>query len=97
MVLGAMGRTSLETDWLTRHYLEQIDGMIANSNPMDETGVEYLESWLERLGDFGTAARLAIPRLNEFRKHPHPWVRMWAAEALERIVPHPPARADLTP
>ena len=88
MVLGAMGRSSVEGDCLTRHYLERIDGMIANADPRDENGIEYLEGWLERLGDFGTAARLAIPRLNEFREHLNPWVRMWAAEALERIVPH---------
>ena len=71
--------------------------MIANSDPRDENGIEYLEGWLERLGDFGTAARLAIPRLNEFRKHPNPWVRMWAAEALERIVKARPVKAEETP
>jgi hypothetical protein len=61
--------------------------MFADPDPRDEDGIEDLEGWLEGLGDFGTAARLAIPRLNEFRKHPNPWVRMWASEALTRIMP----------
>ena len=57
--------------------------------------VEYLGEWFELIGRLGTGARLAIPRLNEFRQnHPNPWVRIWAAEALQRIVPHAQPMAD---
>jgi HEAT repeat protein len=87
MVLGAMRRTDFEADWLTLHYLEQLDTMIADADPGAENNIVYLESWLELFGNMGTAGRRAIPRLNEFRKHPHPWVRMWASEALARILP----------
>jgi HEAT repeat protein len=92
-VLGAMGRVSFETDWLTRRYLERIDQMLA-LDPNEDYEHEFLQESIETLGSFGTAGRLAIPRLNEFRKHPNPWVRMWAAEALERIVTGPSGRAD---
>jgi HEAT repeats len=93
MVLGAMGRTSFETDWMVRRYLEGIDTMLALDTRGDYAH-EYLED-IEAIGSFGPAGRLAIPGLNEFRKnHPNPWVRIWAAEALERIVPHPPAQTN---
>jgi len=85
-VLGAMGRSSFEADWVTRRYLELLDSLIAEIDPRDRR-LERLEGWFEMLGRFGTAGRLAIPRLNEFRKHPDPWVRMWASEALAQIVP----------
>jgi HEAT repeat protein len=94
LVLGAMGRTSIEGDGLIRHDLEWIDWLIANLDPRNRDQIEYLETWIEHLGCFGKGARLAIPRLNEFRKHPDPWVQMWAEEALERIVKAPPAEAD---
>jgi len=94
MVLGAMGRTSVESDWLTRRWLESMDAMIAFGHPIDGDPADDQESWFEKIGRFGVAGRLAIPRLNEFRKYPNPWVRMWAAEALERIVPHPPVKAE---
>jgi len=47
----------------------------------------FVGEWFERLGRFGVGGRLAIPRLREFQKHPDPWVRMWASEALMRIMP----------
>ncbi len=93
MVLGAMGRASFETDWLTRRYLGRIDEMLA-LDPREDYEHEFLQESIEDLGSFGTAARLAIPRLNAFRKHPNPWVRIWAAEALDRIVKGPSSRAD---
>ncbi len=94
MVLGAMGRTSLETDWMTRRYLKRIDWMIALFDPRDEFDDEVTEEWFETIGSFGTAARLAIPRLNAFREHPNPWIRLWAKEALERIAEAPPTKAN---
>jgi HEAT repeat protein len=96
ILLGAMGRTSLETDWITRRYLERMDSMFGSIDPREEESIELIEDWLETLGSFGTAGRLAIPRLNELRKHPNPWVRMWATEALERITarPWPAGKAD---
>ena len=33
IVLGAMGRTSFECDWLARHYLEGLDWNLAHSAP----------------------------------------------------------------
>jgi len=86
MVLGVMGRTSLEADRLTRRYLEQLDPMLASRDARDGPN-EMLEEWFEMLGRLGRAGRLAVPRSNEYRKHPDPWVRMWATEALERIMP----------
>ncbi len=92
MILGAMGRTSFETDWMTRRYLERINRLLAVFDPRDDDDHAVIEEWFETIGTFGTAARLAIPRLNEFRKHRNPWVRLWAAEALERIAPAPPGK-----
>ena len=90
-VIAAMGRTSFETDWLTRRYLEELEDMPAYN---DQNWIGILDGWFENVGRLGSGARLAIPRLNEFRKHPSPWVRMWAAEALEQIVKAPPVMAD---
>jgi len=87
IVLGAMGGASFEGDWLTRRFLERLNSSLAYLHPIDGDGSIYLEEWLEMFGRLGPAARLAIPRLNEFRNHPNPWVRMWASEALARIVP----------
>jgi HEAT repeat protein len=84
LVLAAMGRTGLEGDIVTRHRLEVFNSMLAFSDPRDEQ-VDSLEEWFETFARLGVGARLAVPRLNEFRKHPDPWVRMWAAEALEKI------------
>jgi HEAT repeat protein len=87
MVLGAMDRTSFETDWMIRRYLERIDRMLNLSGSRNDDANEVIEKWFEAIGTFGSAARLAIPRLNAFRKHPNPWVCLWAAEALGRIAP----------
>jgi HEAT repeat protein len=87
IVLGAMGRATFEGDWLTRRFLERLDSSIGHLDPRDGDESDYLEEWLERLSRLGPSARLAVPRLQEFRKHPNPWIRMWASEALIRIVP----------
>jgi HEAT repeat protein len=87
LVLGVMGRTSVEGDCLTRSDLERLDWMIAQADPRDLDPPMLVGGWFENLGRFGVGGRLAIPRLNEFRKHSNPWVRMWAAEALRRIGP----------
>jgi HEAT repeat protein len=88
-VLGAMGRTSVEADALTRIWLERLDRALAGvESEADDT--LYVEGYFEILGQFGTAGRLAIPRLNELGKHRNSWIRQWAEETLARI--RPPAR-----
>ena len=82
-----MGRTSFECDWVTRARLESLDYAAHARHPRTETR-SSIASGGSRIGRLGTAARLAIPRLKELRNYPSPFVRMWAAEALERIVPH---------
>ena len=95
MVLGTMGRPSVEADSLTRYYLERIDEIIANTDPSSDYQFEGLEGWIEKVGQLGIGAKSAFPRLNDLRKnHSHPWVRMWAAEALERITPHTPTKVN---
>jgi HEAT repeat protein len=86
-VLGVMGRTSVEGDCVTRSDLERLDRIFAEADRSDWDPSTHVGELFENLGRFGVGARLAIPRLNEFRKHPSPWVRMWATEALRRIVP----------
>ena len=87
LVLGVIGRTSVEGDCLTRNVLEPLDRMFAEVYPRDWDPPMHVGEWFENLGHFGVGGRLAIPRLNEFRKHPNPWVRMCATEALRRIIP----------
>jgi HEAT repeat protein len=88
VVLGAMGRTNFESDWVTRRYLDQLDWILAHSDPRRGAPYKHFESWLETFSRLGVAGRLAIPRLKGLRDHPSPFVRMWAAETLERITPH---------
>jgi HEAT repeat protein len=85
LVLGVMGRTSVEGDGLTRSVLERLDWLFAQADPRAGEPPMQLEEWFELLGRLGVGGRLAIPRLNEFRAHPNPWVRMWATDALSRI------------
>jgi HEAT repeat protein len=88
MVLGAMGRSSIEGDCLTRRFLEQFDEGMANNYQEEDYAIGFPENEIEHLGRLGASARLAFPRLNEIhRSHPNPWVRMYAAEALGRIAP----------
>ncbi len=87
MVLGAMGRTSFESDWVTSLYLDRLAYRQSHSLPFETAPLEQFESWFEEIGRLGTAARLAIPRLNGLRNDPSPFVRLWASEALERITP----------
>ncbi len=93
MVLGALGRTSVETDWLARHILDGIDFELARydsaigyvpaareGNP--SVNIEY---WFETLGRYGPAARAALPRLKKYLDHPSPFIRLWASEAISKI------------
>ncbi len=83
MVYGAMGQPSLEADALIRSYLELLDWTIEGA---EIEGYDFFPEWIiERLGRFGVGGRLAIPRLNELRRHRNPWMRQWAGEALARI------------
>jgi hypothetical protein len=87
LLMGVMGRTSVEADDLIRADLERLDAMFAPADHEADDPPMPVGYWFERLGRFGVGGRLAIPRLREFEKHPSPWVRMWATEALERITP----------
>ena len=87
LLLGVLGRTSLETDWLTGRYLERMDSMFGSIDPREEESIEYIEDWLETLGSFGSAGRLAIPRMKELSKHANPWVRMWLRRPYRRLLP----------
>ncbi len=88
MVLGAMGRTSFGCDWLTRKELESLEYALIHGHPADGDPLDHGEWRFERIGRLGTSARLAIPLLKELCSYPNPFVRMWAAEALERITQH---------
>ena len=94
LVLGAMGRTSLEADWVTRSHLADIEMKIPRDSDSRSPGMETQGPFFESVGRLGVGARLAIPRLKELRTHLNPWVRMWAAEALAQIerVHQPAAR-----
>jgi hypothetical protein len=87
LVLAVKGRTSVEADCLTRSDLERLNWIFAEVDPRSGGPPMRVGEWFENLGRFGVGGRLAIPRLNEFRRHPNPWVRMWATEVLRRIVP----------
>jgi HEAT repeat protein len=87
LVVGAMGRASVEADWWTKSYLGWLTWAIQDENPRANEQIESYESWFEDIGRLKSAGRLAIPRLNELHKHKSPFVRMWATEALEQIKP----------
>jgi hypothetical protein len=84
IVLGAMGRTSVEGDVATRVLLAQSEPLRATVGPRDEE-TDHLERWFEAIARLGFGARLAIPRLEVYRRHTNPWVRMWAGDALAKI------------
>jgi HEAT repeat protein len=93
-ILGALGRSSLETDGVVRETLQWLDSMlIASTDLTGEFLPEYFESCIEALGTYGAAGREAIPRLNEYRVHRNPWIRLWATEALRQITPIAPSKA----
>lgn len=85
LVIGALGRTSRETDWLTLDYLRQVDSAFTEADVLDLPPAFTPEYWFEALGRLGPAARLALPRLAELRQHENAWVRLWATEAEQRI------------
>ncbi len=91
IVLAAMGRTSLEGDIATRHDLESLESMALSGNPLDDD-LDYLEERIETIGLLGVGARLAVTWVKELEQQANPWVRMWAAETLEKI--EPGARAN---
>ena len=61
--------------------------MFAEADRRDWDPPMNIGECFENLGRFGVGGHLAIPRLNELRRHQNPWVRMWATETLKRIVP----------
>jgi hypothetical protein len=87
LVLSVMGETSVEADYLTRIDLQRLDSVFARAGHEADDPPMHVGEWFERLARFGVGGRLAVPRLREFQKHPSPWVRMWATEALARIAP----------
>jgi HEAT repeat protein len=97
IVLGALGRTSPQTDWWTSMRLKHLDTALSDDDLHRTDPDINVEEWFEALAAFGTAARSAVPRLNELRKHPSPWVRVWATEALEHIMPSAPSAQSRVP
>jgi hypothetical protein len=91
IVPGALGRTSPQTDWWTSIRVKHLDTALADEDLHHTDPDINVEEWFEPLAEFGVAARSAVPRLNELRQRPSPWVRMWASEAVERIVPNAPS------
>jgi hypothetical protein len=92
-ILGALGRSSVESDQLLRNTLKSMEVIFPETgDPRDEGPPEYLESWIESLGTYGAAGREAIPRLNAYRVHRDPWIRLWATEALRQITPIAPTK-----
>jgi HEAT repeat protein len=84
LVMGVMGRTSVEGDCLTRWALEWLHRIL---DVTDQRQEELMMDFGDLFEDLGVGGRLAIPDLNELRKHANPWVRMWATQALDRIIP----------
>jgi HEAT repeat protein len=88
IVLGAMGRTSLEADILTKRRLKWLQyNLAADSEEGDWEPPTYIEQNLEAIGRLGAGARLAIPRLEDLSRHRNAWVRLWASETLEKVRP----------
>ena len=84
-VLGAMGRTSLEADILTKRRLKWLQYNLAIDPGEDWEPPTYIEEYLESIGRLGAGARLAIPQLEDLCRHRNSWVRLWASEALEKL------------
>ena len=86
LVLGVMGRTSIEGDCVTRGTaLERMHRIFDGADPSDPV---LLMDSVELFADLRVGGRLAIPDLNQFRQSSNPWIRMWATEALRRIAPN---------
>ncbi len=83
-VLGAMGQPSFEANALTRFWLEVLARAMRRAAEEGDESL-YIEEYLARLGDLGIGGALAVPRLNEFRRHRNPFIRLWAGETLDRI------------
>jgi len=83
LLLGTMDQTSVEADAAIRSQLENVNDTLEAA---EIEGFDRFPEWMiEQLARFGAGSRLAIPRLEELRRHPYPWIRMWAGEALARI------------
>lgn len=78
LVIGAMGRASVEGDCLTRQGLERLHWIFDLAGSRRPDSREDFGEWFE---DLGLGGRLAVPALTELCKHGDPWVRMWATEA----------------
>jgi HEAT repeat protein len=85
MVLGAIGRQSLEGELLTRRRVKALDNAIAEGK-REGNMTPFVEEYFERISELGAGAHTAIPRLTELEKHENPWIRQWAGEALATII-----------
>jgi HEAT repeat protein len=85
LLLGTMGRTSTETDWLTQRYMDRLDEQFAHAEPPDDDVPMFMDEWFESLGRCGASARVALPRLSKYLNHRSPFVRLWATEAISKI------------
>lgn len=86
IVFGAIGESSLEGELVSRKWLEDLNGVLAQGE-REGNELRFVEDYFERLGSLGIGAESAIPRLKELGRHPNPWIRLWAGETLARIGP----------
>jgi HEAT repeat protein len=90
LILGALGRSSLEADWVARRWVDGLHSMLASLGPLDGDASTVLEGWLQPIARLGPAGRVAIPLLNELRENANPLIRLWADETLREIEPPKP-------
>ena len=62
MVMGAMGRTSFETDCMVRARADDMDWALLRRDPIQGNGTQYLEGWLE---SFSCCGARRTPRSRE--------------------------------
>ena len=84
VVLGAMGRKSLEGELIGRIWLEYLNGVLSRREREGDDTL-FVEEYFERLARLGVGAGVAVPRLKELLQHRNPWIRQWAGETLGKI------------
>lgn len=88
IVLGALGKASIEGDVRTRYWLDSLEDTLESAEDEQVYDVfVFVEASFAHLEQLGVGARLAIPRLTELQSHPNPWIRQSARETLAKIVP----------
>ncbi len=88
-LIAATGAPSFEAKRFASRDLTEIDNVVSWVEFSNDT--QFAEDWFRALSRFGPAARFAVPRLRELTTHRNPWIRLWAKEAIEEIMPGPAA------